>query len=319
MNRDEVFEDRGVWPEQIVDYLSLVGDTADNVPGVAGIGPKTAAKLLQAYGTLDEIYNHLDEIKSKSQKQKLEENRESAFFSRDLVVIKTDAPLDYSEENLKIRNEQTSAAAKRFMEEGIASLARELEPEIKEEEKPEAPRNNKKGEYEAVVTEEALRQWIQTVREKGIVSLDCETDSLNPMLANPVGICLSVGGEKACYIPLKAPETACLSEDLVRNELKALLEDPKIKVIGQNIKYDWKVLKRWGIDLGEIFFDTMVAAWMIDAGTAVNMDFLAETLPGLHNCSLQGCCPQGTALFGCPPGRGRGVCRRGCGYHLEAL
>ncbi len=300
MNREEVFNDRGVWPEQIVDYLALVGDTADNVPGVAGIGPKTASRLLQTYGTLDEVYNHLDEIKSKSQKQKLEDNRENAFFSRELVQIKTDVPIEYDEENLVIRGERTQEAAARFLAEGIASLARELDPEIQAEEKPEAPKNNRKGEYEAVLTPEALQSWIDRIREKGAVSLDCETDSLDPMQANPVGICLSVGGEKACYIPLTAPDARCLPMDLVKGELKALLEDPSLKIIGQNIKYDWKVLKRWGIHLGDVFFDTMIAAWMIDAGTAVNMDFLAERYLDYKTVHFKDIVPKGKLFSDVP-------------------
>ncbi len=276
MNRESVFEDRGVWPEQIIDYLSLVGDSADNVPGVAGIGPKTAAKLLQTYGSLEGIYDHLDEIKSKSQKQKLEENREKAFFSKELVKIHTEVPMEYSDELLKISGGNRGEAAKVFLREGIGSLARELDPEAVLEVEPEKKKNNGKGSYEAVLTGESLEQWIGKIRSAGVVSLDTETDSLDPMQANPVGICLSVGGNQACYIPIHASGASCLPEDLIKKQLKPVLEDPEIKIIGQNIKYDWKVLKRWGIDLGEAYFDTMVAAWMIDAGTPVNMDFLAE-------------------------------------------
>ena len=277
MNRDEVFEDRGVWPEQIVDYLALVGDTADNVPGVPGVGPKTAAKLLQTYGSLEGIYEHLDEIKSKSQKQKLADNRESAFFSKKLIEIHTDVPLKYRDEDLKITGEKTAEAAKRFLQEGINSLAKEVDPDIKLEDDPaDKDFNNAKGTYEAVLTVEDLNSWLSRIREKGVVSLDTETDSLDPMKAHPVGICLSVGGNKGCYIPLKAAEAVCLEEKVVRDALKPVLEDPEVKLIGQNIKYDWKVLKRWGIELGEVWFDTMVAAWMVDAGSPVNMDFLAE-------------------------------------------
>ncbi|OQY33623.1 MAG: DNA polymerase I [Spirochaetaceae bacterium 4572_59] len=300
IKRDDVFEDRGVWPEQIVDYLSLMGDAADNIPGVPGIGPKTASKLLQTFGSLDEIYNRLDEIKSKNQKQKLADNRENAFFSRELVLIKTDCPVPYDEKSLRIKGEKTEEAAKRFMEEGIPTLARELQPDIVAEEKLEAPKNNKKGEYEAVLNEEDLSRWCALVKERGIVSLDCETDSLDPMRANPVGICFSVGGEKACYIPLILPHGDCLPQTVVRSALKPLLEDPAVKVIGQNIKYDWKVLKRWGIDLGDVFFDTMVAAWMVDAGSAVNMDFLAERYLNYKTVHFKDIVPKGKLFSDVP-------------------
>ena len=295
MDRDDVFEDRGVWPEQIVDYLSLVGDTADNVPGVAGIGPKTASKLLQDYGTLDCIYENLDKIKSKSQKQKLEDNKENAYFSRDLVVIKTDVPMDeMAIDDMIVKNLNSEEAARALMDQGLQSLADELVPGLAAEksetkEKPAAT----KGEYTAVLTAEDLDFWIEKVREKGMVSLDTETDSLDPMKANPVGICLSVGDEKACYVPVKAEGAECLPEDLIREKLKPVLEDENIKIIGQNIKYDYKVLNRWGITPANLFFDTMIAAWMIDAGSPLNMDFLAERYLNYRTVHFKDVVPKG--------------------------
>ena len=285
LDRDGVFEDRGVWPEQIVDYLSLVGDTADNVPGVAGIGPKTASKLLQSYGTLEGIYEHLDEIKSKSQREKLEKDKENAFFSKELVIIRTDVPMpeSFDVNTLTITNFNSEDAARLFIKEGMPSLAKEICPGLSAEAAAGAGGTGEddipaasKGSYTPVLSEADLNEWIEKIRTKKMVSLDTETDNLDPMLANPVGICLSVGNEEACYIPLKAPESVCLSEDTVRTALKPLLEDASIRVIGQNIKYDYKVLNRWGIRIANLFFDTMIAAWMIDAGSPVNMDFLAE-------------------------------------------
>ncbi len=289
LDREGVFEDRGVWPEQIVDYLALVGDTADNVPGVAGIGPKTAARLLQTYGTLEGIYEHLDEIKSKSQKEKLEKDRENAFFSKELVIIKTDVPLpdDFDPDSLTISNFNSEEAARLFIKEGMPSLAKEICPDLDASSAAassdgrgsagadEIPATAK-GSYKAVLSEDDLNAWIQKIKEKKMVSLDTETDNLDPMRAHPVGICLSVGDEEACYIPLRAPEASCLDEDLVRDALRPVLEDPSVKIIGQNIKYDYKVLSRWGLTLANLSFDTMIAAWMIDAGSPVNMDFLAE-------------------------------------------
>ncbi|MDC7239387.1 MAG: 5'-3' exonuclease H3TH domain-containing protein, partial [Spirochaetales bacterium] len=138
MDRDDVFEDRGVWPEQIVDYLSLVGDTADNVPGVAGIGPKTAAKLLQEYGTLDGIYENVEKIKSKSQKQKLIDNKENAYFSRDLVVIRTDVAMDMAIDDMTVKNLNSEEAARALMDQGLQSLADELVPGLAASEGPSA-------------------------------------------------------------------------------------------------------------------------------------------------------------------------------------
>ena len=153
MDRDEVFEDKGVWPEQIVDYLSLVGDTADNIPGVAGIGPKTASKLLQDYGTLDGIYEHLDEIKSKNQQQKLIDNKENAYFSKELVIIRVDVPVDMSVDEMLVKNLHSEEAARLLMKEGMQSLALELVPDLSISEDTEDERvAAEKGEYSAVLS-----------------------------------------------------------------------------------------------------------------------------------------------------------------------
>jgi len=274
MHRDDVFEDRGVWPEQIVDYLSLIGDSADNIPGVAGIGPKTAAKLLQDYQTLDGIYDHLADIKSKSQRQKLEEGKEKAYFSKELIIIKQDVPVSFKIDDLVIGNLHSPEAARVFAREGMSSLAQEISPAASEEMAENTVQQQ--GHYTAVLTEDDLNLWIEKIRSEKMVALDTETDSLDPMKANPVGICLSLGDHEACYIPIAAVGSVCLPEDLIKAKLKPLLEDDEVKIIGQNIKYDYKVLKRWGIEPANLWFDTMIAAWMIDAGSLVNMDFLAE-------------------------------------------
>ncbi len=292
INRQGVFDEWGVWPEQIVDYLSLVGDSSDNVPGVGGIGAKTAAALLQSYETLEGIYNNLENIKGKSQREKLMKDRENAFFSKELVTIRTDVPLSQSLEELLIAHPHSPEAAKRFLEEGMPSLSEIVCPDL-EPRGGEAQSSQKQGEYQGVLTERDLQDWMEAIRAKGMVALDCETDSLDAMRARLVGICLSVGEEKGCYIPLKAPDSPCLGEDLVRRELKALLEGSAVKVIGQNFKYDYKVLKRWGVEVPGLFFDTMVAAWVLDAGSPVGMDFLAERYLGYRTLHYKDVVPKG--------------------------
>ncbi|MDC7242048.1 MAG: DNA polymerase I, partial [Spirochaetales bacterium] len=192
-----------------------------------------------------------------------------------------------------------------LMDQGLQSLADELVPGMaasegstagKDEDKPAAA----KGEYSAVLTESDLDAWIEAIKAKGMVSLDTETDSIDPMKANPVGICLSVGDEKACYIPIKAEGADCLSEDLIRAKLKPVLEDENIRIIGQNIKYDYKVLVRWGIELGNLYFDTMIAAWMIDAGSPLNMDFLAERYLNYRTVHFKDVVPRGKLFSDVP-------------------
>jgi len=291
MDREDVFKDRGVWPEQIVDYLSLIGDSADNIPGVAGIGPKTASKLLQDFNSLDGIYDHLDEIKSKSQRQKLEEGREKAYFSKELIIIKQDVPVTFNIDDLVIKNIHSPKAAQVFAREGMPTLAQEISPDAAET----AAENTiqQQGTYTAVLTEDDLDRWIEQILEKKMVSLDTETDNLDPMKAQPVGLSLSLGDHKACYIPIKAAGAKCLSEDLIRRKLKPLLENPELRIIGQNIKYDYKVLKRWGIEPVNLWFDTMIAAWMIDAGSLVNMDFLADRYLNYSTVHFKDVVPKG--------------------------
>ncbi len=298
----------GVKPGQIVDYLSLVGDSSDNVPGVAGVGAKGAVRLLNTYDNLDGIYAHLDEITAKAQKRKLEEGRESAYLSRDLVKIRLDVPLEVQVDDLVIGNAGSPEAAGLFIREGMPSLARAICPDLSKkalhEDEEDALENTfpegKKGTYTAVLTEEALDFWIQKARSKGILALDTETGGLDPMQAPLLGISLSVGEEEACYIPLAAPGTSCLSADLIKAKLKPLLEDGAVRILGQNIKYDYKVLFRWGIEVNNICFDTMVAAWMLDAGSRLNMDFLARRYLNYTCVSFKDVVPKGGTFADVP-------------------
>jgi DNA polymerase-1 len=279
LGREEVHEGWGVYPEQIRDYLALVGDSSDNVPGVKGIGAKTAVKLLEEYESLDGVYEHLESISSASWKKKLEENRENAYLSRDLVRLETEVPLPLDLEELKLGDGDKKAAAEEFLRFEINSLAEELSSDIATETGRLSDRESEKKslEYEAVTDEAVLDAWVRRLEKAGTFAFDCETDSLDALRARPVGFSFSDGAGTACYIPLKAAGTSCLAEDTVRKKLKGLLENEDLALIGQNIKYDYKVLKRWGIGIQNIAFDTMVAAWLLDStGGPFNMDNLAE-------------------------------------------
>ncbi len=293
LGKQEVLDEWGVNADQIVDYLALTGDSSDNVPGVEGIGPKTAAKLLQDFKTLDGVYEHLDSISSKSQKQKLADNKAAAYLSKDLVTLKRDVPLVLQEEDLRVSRLNVRNALPLFLKQGIKSLSEDLsaladgagelpfdgeeqEIRIDVEEPPQV-----RGAYECVVTQEALDAWIRKVKKATLFSFDVETDGIDAVRANPVGFSLSVGGKEACYIPLKAKGIRCLDEALVKERLGTILADKKLKLIGQNCKFDYKVTKRWGIDIRNMWFDTMIAGWLLDSGTGTyNMDYLAEQYLG---------------------------------------
>ncbi len=355
LDRDGVFAGWGVWPEQIRDYLSLIGDTSDNIPGVKGIGAKTATALLETFGTLEEIYNRLDEVKSKSWKQKLEEGRDEAWMSRDLVTLADEAPLP---DGIAVSGEAASfsldrldcaAAAPLMLAQGMRSVVKDLglDPDAYATEEgaggagkdadngaahpgtesitqggarggganggyggaegaggdpagneipPGTPPQelaaivlsreerdsfSRPGEYEQVDTLDALDRWIDRVRTAGVFAFDCETTALVPLDARPVGFSLATEPGSGCYIVLEGPDGAVLDEGAVRERLRPILTDPQLKLVGQNLKYDWAVLFRWGIEITNIAFDTMIAAWLVDTSRgSYNMDKLAEEYLG---------------------------------------
>ena len=323
----DVKEVWGVEPRQIVDYLALVGDSSDNVPGVRGIGPKTAVFLLEKFDTLEGVYGGLGQLTA-SQRKKLEEGRESAFLSRELVTLAPEVPLEFSPDTLSVEKINRTAALPLLERQEVRSLvtqireraagavgsldipgaatplfedppptqpgvSRTVEPPSQAPPPPTYPKAPETVEYEAVTTEEALNRWIAAVRRAGKCAFDSETDSLDEMEAYPVGFSFSVEPGKGCYIPIRAPEP-CLPEALVKEKLKGLLEDPAIAIIGQNIKYDYKVLKRWGITIAAIAFDTMIAAWLLDTQRNVyGMDLLAESLLGVSTIHFKDVVPSG--------------------------
>lgn len=259
----------GVRADQVIDYLALIGDTADNIPGAAGIGPKTAQKLLEQYQNLETLYHSLDELPA-GQRKKLEEGRESVLFSKDLVRLRLDVPLQASWEAFSLSRFSREKADPLFREEGLSSLTSDGGKENRE------TYRTRGSSFEAVLSLEQLENRIRQAEEAGEFAFDCETDALDPMQANPVGFSLSCGEKEACYIPLKAPDTVCLAEDEVREALRPLFLNPALKVIGQNFKYDMKVLSRWGLSVENFYFDTMIAARLLESHLPSGMDALAK-------------------------------------------
>ncbi len=273
IDAEGVREKWGVGPEKILELLSLTGDTSDNVPGVRGIGPKTAVRLLKQYESLENIFEHTDECTA-SEKAKLDEGRDSAFLSRELIALRHDTPLPENFDDLLRADFTLNRAAQAFWDLEVNSIAEQLSSagKIIEETK-----TQERGNYEAVTDAESLASWIAMVKKQKVFAFDTETDSIDEMYAIPVGFSLSVEAGKACYIPVKAEGTKCLPADEVKKALKSILEDKDLKLVGQNIKYDYKVMKRWGIEMKNIHFDTMIAAWILDVLRNIyNMDDLAR-------------------------------------------
>lgn len=263
----DVRERFGVGPENVIDALGLMGDTADNVPGVKGIGPKTAKALLEQYTTLENLYEHIDETKGK-QRERLEQDKELAFLSRELVTIRTDLDLPVTIDDCRRQKFDRTKMAATFAELEFQSLLEEFTPDASEVEE---------NDYRLVLTEDELKKAIAEMRANGAMAVDTETTSTDPMRAELVGVSMSCKANTGYYIPVgHTPEAmSALSVSLPENRLdkkkaldllRPLLEDPKVAKVGHNIKYDLLVLERAGIRLDGITLDTMVASYLTDAG-----------------------------------------------------
>ncbi|MBI5593401.1 MAG: DNA polymerase I [Deltaproteobacteria bacterium] len=256
-NLDEVRKTFALEPGQIIDVMGLSGDTSDNVPGVPGIGPKTALSLIQTFGSMAKVYENIDEVASKSVRQKLSSHKDQAFLSRSLVTIQTDVPLSVHLEDFRARTPDTAALAKLFKTLEFRQLQQEYP----------VPADLSQKSYAAVMTREELNQLVSDLSGAQIISLDTETTSEDPMRARLVGLSFSVTAGQAFYIPVGHvyPEAPVqLDLGLVLNALKPILENPEIPKVGQNIKYDAIVLARNGIHLQGIVFDDMVASYLIN-------------------------------------------------------
>ncbi len=268
-HREEVIEKYGVPPEKMVDYMAMVGDSIDNIPGIHGIGPKTAAKLITQFESLDEILRNPERITSKSIRKKIEENRQFALLSRKLIQIHTDAdiPLDISEYRIRERNEDLLREIFQNLE--FTSLMNELNL---------FSGRNERREYSIVNRRAELMDLSRRLRGTKCFSFDLETTSEDPMKAEIVGISVSERPLHAFYIPvMHRIGAANASRKDIRDAMLPILMDPSIGKIGQNIKYDWIVAHRAGLDLKGVLFDTMIASHLLNPGRHKhNLDVLCR-------------------------------------------
>lgn len=275
----EVEEMLGVRPDQVIDYMALTGDTSDNVPGVKGIGEKTAQKLISTFGSLDGLYGHIDEVKGK-QKETLVREKEMAYLSRDLVTVRTDLPINHDLSEFSFTGLNRDEAVPYFRKLEMASVIKDFFGE--DEAVPDAGsgQEKEKKDYRIIRTEKDLEEMISLIRGAGAVSLDTETTSLAPVEAELVGMSFSIREREGWYLPLLS--RGMFSEEYMDPSrslelLKPLLADPKVKKIGQNIKYDLLVLMNYGIELAGVDFDTMVASYLLSPNDRRhNMDDMAE-------------------------------------------
>ncbi len=252
----------GVKPVQVVDLLALMGDKVDNVPGVPGIGEKTAQKLISRFGSLDELYERLEEVTPARIKSLLEKHKDSAFLSRDLVMIKRDVPLEVTEALFTVRERDREKLRKLFLELEFFSMLKELTRE--------KPKSAVRYETYGTVSDlKDLDHWLEKIQEKGFFSLDLETTSEDPLHARLVGVSLAVSPGEACYVPLQHDGTLKLNKGqlptkVVLSRLTPYLSDRGIGKIGQNLKYDTRVLMNYGVTLDGITCDAMVADYLLN-------------------------------------------------------
>jgi len=284
LGEKEVVEKFGVKPNQVIDVQSLAGDSSDNIPGVPGIGIKTASELINKYKTLDVLLKKADEIPQNKRRETLLANKDKALLSRQLVTLKDDVP---------VKDELSSFILKEVQKEKLYDFLRKMEfnkllsrtisfygETIKKKSelntiKTQSSKINTKA-YESIINEKSLDKWLKILNEQSVIAVDTETSSLNPLEADLIGVSFSYAPNKACYIPLAHKNIKSLKKKLVLEKIKPILEDPSIKKVGQNIKFDFIVLKQNGIEVNPIE-DTMLISYTLDAGSnRHNLDTLSE-------------------------------------------
>jgi DNA polymerase-1 len=263
---NQVIEKYGVPPEKMIEIQSLMGDSSDNVPGVPKIGPKTAAELILQFGSLEHLLENLDKIPQKGRRENLIEHQEMARLSHKLVTLKKDVPIEVTIENFERKPFDFQKLIDFMKAQNFKTLVARYEKMNATMDAPILRQN-----YTCVTDIETLDKWIHKIRETGLVAVDTETTSLNPHLAQIVGVSLGLEKGEACYIPLShvGPfgqlEKNQIPRDLALQKLKPLLEDPGILKIGHNIKYDTHIFAHYGIDIAP-FDDTMLLSYVLENG-----------------------------------------------------
>jgi DNA polymerase-1 len=268
-------EDWGIAPDQVIDFQALVGDKVDNVPGVAGIGPKTAQQLLENYGTLDNLLEHAAEVPGAKGK-KLIECREQALLSRQLVRLDTQVPITPDWDASRVGDIDQEALAELFGEFGFRSF---VERAAKLSPASAAPASTASdAKYEIVDTPEKLAKLVVKLAKQSLISVDTETTHVSPRCAEIVGYSFAYKPGEAFYVPVRGPAGDCvLDPEQTLAALRPVLENPTIRKLGQNLKYDMIVLRNVGVRLAGVAFDTMIASYLLDAGgRSHNLDDLAQ-------------------------------------------
>ena len=298
----DVREYLGVEPSQVVDYKALVGDTSDNIPGIPGIGPKTAVSLLEKFSTLDGVYEHIDEITGKT-REKLETGKDSAYMSQDLARIRTDVGVKLVLDEARTDHINVPAVEALFRELEFRTLIPRLRMIVSPLTHQPTPQLSLFGEevkeisipssydldVKVIDTPEKLQQLLKDLTASKLIAFDTETNALDPLRADLVGISLAVRESEGYYIPVgHKTQSPQLPVDQVIAALTPVMTDPAIRKAGHNIKYDALVLSNYGLDVTPLSFDTMIAEWLVDpASRNLGLKDMADTLLGISMTHIE--------------------------------
>jgi DNA polymerase-1 len=310
LDRHGVKKKFDVYPEQIIDYLALVGDSSDNIPGVPRVGAKTAAKWLNQYGSVEEIVKNANEITGKVG-ESLRENLEQLALSQKLATIEQSVKLEKKTKDLKRGKPDLESLRALYGRLELRTLLRQLDEQTSGDTIEQETSKTRKGDYQTVLKQSGFKTWLKKIDRAALVAVDTETTSLNYMQAEIVGISLAVKKGEAAYIPLGhdypgAPEQ--LPRDDVLAALKDFLEDPEKKKVGHHLKYDAHIFARYGIELHGMQFDSMLESYVLNSvATRHDMDSVARKYLNIS-----------TIHYEDVAGKGAKLCGRGCRHHAAA-
>jgi len=263
----------GVGPGQIIDIMALMGDTSDNIPGVPGIGEKTAIELISEFKSLDNLIKNIDSIKSQSKKNMIKQNIDKAYLSRELATIDRAVDIDIDFNDMRIKEPDRDSLLKLFKELEFRKFVEEI-----------APKHIPEGSYKVVSSKRELDTLVAALKENRQWAFDFETTSTDPMDCDIVGVSFSWKGNAAEYISFVSAPGAFSEKDYILKNLKIVFEDPSLEKIGQNIKYEKLLLRNLGIELAGICFDTMVASYLLNPSkpnhnlSDISMEYLGLTM-----------------------------------------
>ena len=284
----EVRERYQVAPDKLVDVFALMGDNVDNVPGVPGIGEKTAMDLIMRFGSLGGLYSNVDQVKGPKRRDALRMNRDQAYRSRELVTIRRDVPLEVTDVVLSAPRPDPKRLLNLYRDLEFRSLAREMEADMAVSGIQEEPEGTRHADYEIIRSVDRLQAVVQEIKRASVFSLDTETTSLNTRQAELVGLSISVRSGQGWYIPIGHREGHCIDLDLVRAYLGPVFSDPERKKCGHHLKYDALVLSRHGMPVAGIAHDSLIASYLVEPErSSRKLDILAADHLGMRMTPIE--------------------------------